>query len=160
MISVLFVCLGNICRSPSGEAVFRKMVQEAGLEDDFHIDSAGILGWHAGQGADKRMKSHAIQRGYDLTSISRAVTPNDLENFDYIIAMDDQNLADLHSLDYGGIHRSRIFKMTDFCRECTHSVVPDPYYGGPQGFEEVLDILEDACAGLLERIKEDHELPS
>ncbi len=160
MISVLFVCLGNICRSPSGEAVFRKMVEQAGLAGNFRIDSAGIIGWHAGQGADKRMKKHAARRGYDLTSISRAVTPDDLASFDYIIAMDDQNLADLHSLDGNGVFRSKIFKMTDFCRHCTHTVVPDPYYGGPRGFEEVLDILEDACAGLLEHIKKDHELPS
>ncbi|RMH64343.1 MAG: low molecular weight phosphotyrosine protein phosphatase [Calditrichaeota bacterium] len=159
MISVLFVCLGNICRSPSGEAVFRALVEQQGLSDHFRIDSAGIIGWHAGEGADARMKRHAARRGYDLTSISRQVTAEDLRDFDYIIAMDDQNLRDLKRLDTTGEYGDKFYKMTDFCRSCTETVVPDPYYGGAEGFEKVLDLLEDACAGLLDHIRNRHDLP-
>lgn len=152
--SLLFVCLGNICRSPSAEAVMKELVEKNGLESNFHIDSAGTSGWHNGDGADARMKAHAIRRGIELTSISRKFYPDsDFEEFDMIIGMDDQNIRDLMAMSSNDNERSKIHKMTDFCRRFDHvDSVPDPYYGGDQGFELVLDILEDACEGLLERI--------
>lgn len=157
--SLLFVCLGNICRSPSAEAVMKDLVSKQGLEDDFFIDSAGTSGWHNGDGADPRMKSHAIRRGIDLTSISRKFYPDsDFEEFDMIIGMDDQNIRDLNAMSSSKEERSKIYKMTDFCRRFDYmDAVPDPYYGGDQGFELVLDILEDACEGLLEEIKSNNK---
>lgn len=152
--SLLFVCLGNICRSPSAEAVMKDIVLREGLDDKFFIDSAGTSGWHMGDEADSRMKSHAIRRGVELTSISRKFYPDsDFEQFDMIIGMDDQNIRDLLSVARNQEERSKIYKMTDFCiRYKNHDSVPDPYFGGDQGFELVLDILEDTCEGLLKKI--------
>lgn len=152
--SLLFVCLGNICRSPSAEAVMKDIVSRESMEDNFFIDSAGTSGWHMGDEADSRMKSHAIRRDIELTSISRKFYPDsDFEEFDMIIGMDDQNISDLMSVARSEEERSRIYKMTDFCvRYKNHDSVPDPYFGGDQGFELVLDILEDACEGLLKKI--------
>lgn len=153
---VLFVCLGNICRSPSAEAVFRGLVRREGLDGEFEIDSAGILGWHAGEPADHRMQLHAIKRGYKLTSLSRQFNPDaDFDYFDYIIGMDDSNISNLRSMARAKGDLSKIYKMTDFSREFTFDEVPDPYYGGDTGFELVLDLLEDACEGLLETIRAD-----
>ena len=152
---ILFVCLGNICRSPSAEAVMKSVVKKAGLEESIYIDSAGIIGMHSGNSADSRMISHAIKRGYDLTSKSRQVNPKrDYNDFDIIIGMDNQNITDLMSLaPHDDAIRSKIVKMTDFCNKMEMDVVPDPYYGGDSGFELVLDLLEDACDGLLKDIK-------
>jgi protein-tyrosine phosphatase len=145
--------MGNICRSPSGEAVMNKLVKRAGLENEIECDSAGTIAYHEGEPADARMKRHAISRGYRLTSISRRFKEIDFENFDYIIAMDESNYNDLHSFDYSKKYENKIFMMTDFTKNGNYREVPDPYYSGPEGFELVLDILEDACAGLLEEIK-------
>ncbi len=153
MVKILFVCMGNICRSPSGEAVMNKLVKRAGLENEIECDSAGTIAYHEGEPADARMKRHAISRGYRLTSISRKFKEIDFENFDYIIAMDESNYNDLHSFDYSKKYENKIFMMTDFTKNGNYREVPDPYYSGPEGFELVLDILEDACAGLLEEIK-------
>ena len=125
MKRILFVCLGNICRSSSAEGVMKHLIEEAGRADEFLIDSAGILSYHQGELPDSRMRAHAARRGYNLTHLSRPVRTEDFYNFDLIIGMDDRNIDD-------------------------H--VPDPYYGGSEGFEYVLDILEDACAGLLQSI--------
>lgn len=150
---VLFVCLGNICRSPSAEAVFKYLVQKAGLQNEFEIDSAGIIGVHSGGPADARMQKHALLRGYSLDSISRKVNPNfDFDHFDYIIAMDDQNYRDLTDISKTDEQIKKISKMTDYSVNFNYTEVPDPYYGGEKGFELVLDLLEDACAGLLNRI--------
>jgi protein-tyrosine phosphatase len=150
---VLFVCLGNICRSPSGEAVFRKMVEEAGLENQVATDSAGITDYHQGMPADERMQQHAILRGYLLTSLSRPVIPEkDGPGYDFIIAMDKQNKTDLKALLPKACHH-KIFLMNDFSENNAGKSVPDPYYGGSQGFELVLDMLEEACRGLLEAVK-------
>lgn len=152
---VLFVCLGNICRSPSAEAVFTGLVKNKGLSINFEIDSAGTSAWHAGEKADRRMQSHAIERGYDLTSISRQFNPNtDFDHFDYIIGMDDQNISNLKAMARNRQDLSKIYKMTDFSKEFTYNEIPDPYYGGDAGFELVLDLLEDACKGFLETIKD------
>lgn len=151
---VLFVCLGNICRSPSAEAVFTGLVKKEGLTDKFEIDSAGTGRWHAGEPADRRMQSHAIKRGYDLTSISRGFEPDiDFDHFDIIIGMDDQNISTLKSWARKGEDKAKIHKMTDFSKEWNYTEVPDPYYGGEAGFELVLDLLEDSCKGLLEKLK-------
>mgnify|MGYP002552579053 CR=1 FL=1 len=147
---ILFICLGNICRSPSAEAIMKYYVKERGLEGQYYIDSAGISGYHSGDPADRRMQSHAIRRGYDLTSLSRKFYPDaDFSDFDMIIGMDDQNIEALKRAAINEEERAKIFKMTDFCRKSTlYSEIPDPYYEGPQGFELVLDLLEDAVAGL------------
>jgi protein-tyrosine phosphatase len=150
MKSLLFVCLGNICRSPSAEAVMKKVALDHGV--DLHIDSAGTVAHHAGHSADSRMKRHAIQRGYNLTSISRPLVSDDYEEFDMIIGMDDANMQDLIERVPSPAALSRLSKMTDYCRAFEYDEVPDPYYGGSAGFELVLDLLEDACLGLLKEM--------
>lgn len=155
MKKILFVCLGNICRSPSAEAVMETLVDEAGLGDKIFCDSAGTYGYHAGEPADSRMRQHAAKRGYDLTSISRALVRADFDKFDYIIGMDSKNMSDISKLDFNNQCGDKLYRMTDFCTEIETDAVPDPYYGGADGFEDVLDILEDACEGLLEKLKDD-----
>ncbi|MFA8449510.1 MAG: low molecular weight protein-tyrosine-phosphatase [Bacteroidales bacterium] len=147
---VLFVCLGNICRSPSAEAIFRKTVFDAGLNKYFHIDSAGTSAYHKDEKADQRMAAHAKKRSYDLSSISRPLNENDTSEFDMIIGMDQDNINGIHEFVRNEHELSKIYKMTDFCSKHDISYVPDPYYGGDAGFELVIDILEDACEGLLE----------
>ena len=150
-IKVLFVCMGNICRSPSGEGVFKHFVNERGLNSAFHVDSAGTIGYHAGSPADARMRAAAEKRGYQLLSISRQVTNEDFEVFDLIVAMDADNLRDLESL--AGGPRDYIRMLGSFLPGVggNHDApsVPDPYYGGDAGFEQVLDMIEQACDGLL-----------
>lgn len=147
---LLFVCLGNICRSPSAEAVMNGMLKKKGLDQQVICDSAGIIGLHSGEQADVRMQKHALRRGYALTSLSRKVNPeSDFDRFDMIIGMDDQNIRDLNGLALSEDDRKKIFRMTDFCTKFKHSQVPDPYYGGSEGFELVLDLLEDSCGGLI-----------
>ncbi|PID59674.1 MAG: protein tyrosine phosphatase [Ignavibacteriae bacterium] len=145
--------MGNICRSPSGEAVMNKLVKRAGLQEEIQCDSAGTIAYHEGEQADARMKHHALKRGYRLTSVARKFREEDFTNFDYIIAMDNDNYNDLLKFDREGKYQNKIFKMTDFAQEGKYSEVPDPYYGGSEGFENVLDILGDSCNGLLEFIK-------
>jgi len=157
MKQILFVCLGNICRSPSAEAVFNALLEKNGLQDELSCDSAGTLPYHAGEPADYRMKQFAQRRGYQLTSISRPVDRDrDFDRFDYIIGMDRQNVRDLKSKARNENDRNKIFLMTDFCSNSKYDSVPDPYYGGASGFELVLDILEDACDGLIRKLQEDN----
>ena len=152
--SVLFVCLGNICRSPGAEAVFKSLVDQKGLSAEFEIDSAGTGAWHAGEPADKRMQAHARKRGYNLTSIARKFNPvTDFDRFDYIIGMDDDNIRELKRMARNEQDLAKISKMTDYSGRYNYSIVPDPYYGGEEGFELVLDLLEDAGEGLLEALK-------
>jgi protein-tyrosine phosphatase len=152
MIKILFVCLGNICRSPSAEAVFTKMVKDAKLSDKFTIDSAGTYGGHSGEPADSRMQKHAIKRGYNLTSKSRQINSSDFTKFDMIIGMDHENIRDINRVKPRS-GTAKIIKMTDLCTKVKADEVPDPYYGGARGFEMVLDILEDGCSSLLEKSK-------
>lgn len=149
-VKILFVCLGNICRSPSAEAVFTALVEKRGLNDKFVIDSAGTSAYHEGEPADRRMQKHADKRGYALTSISRKFDPAaDFDNFDLIVAMDDQNYYDLKDMARTIEDENKIVKMTDYSGRYDHDHVPDPYFGGEEGFELVLDLLEDAAKGLL-----------
>jgi protein-tyrosine phosphatase len=151
MQKVLFVCLGNICRSPAAEGVFKSLINES----DYFVDSAGTSAYHAGEKADKRMRSAAKQRGLELTSISRGLTSKDLMEFDYIIAMDDSNYLNILKLDPQGEFHSKVYKMCSFLSSKYKDVkeVPDPYYGGDDGFSFVFDLLEDACQGLLGEMK-------
>lgn len=151
--SILFVCLGNICRSPSAEAVMKSVVAANTAIYDYFIDSAGIIGVHEGEKADGRMMTHAFERGYRLTSISRQIKLDDFDKFDYIIGMDDSNIRNLRKIVTSTEHLAKIHRMTDFGTNPSISEVPDPYYGGAAGFELVLDILEDSCKGLLESIE-------
>lgn len=155
MKKILFVCLGNICRSPAAEGVMQALLKKEGLDDQVWCDSAGTIGYHSGEPADYRMRKAAERRGYELNSRSRQINPaEDFEKFDMILAMDDSNHRDIRGMDRLQNYRDKIYMMTDFCRTKKATFVPDPYYGGDQGFEEVLDILEDACGGLLEKIRE------
>ena len=148
-MKILFVCLGNICRSSSAEEVMRTFIKREGLEDKIQVDSAGILNYHEGELPDSRMRMHASRRGYDLTHRSRPVKTMDFFEFDMLIGMDDRNIQDLTDRSPDLDSLKKIHRMTDFCRTKVVDHVPDPYYGGAQGFENVLDILEDACEGLL-----------
>lgn len=149
MIKILFVCLGNICRSACAEAVMKKKVQEAGREKEFFIDSAGILSYHEGERADYRMREAGFQRGYNVDSISRPVKTADFEKFDLIIGMDNSNIDDLYDRAPDVESTKKIHKMTEYCTRHTDDHVPDPYYGGRDGFYHVIELLEDACDGLL-----------
>ncbi|KGN46932.1 uncharacterized protein LOC101207515 [Cucumis sativus] len=158
--SVLFVCLGNICRSPAAEGVFRNLVTKKDLDSKFTIDSAGTIGYHEGNEADPRMRAASKRRGIAITSISRPIQPSDFVNFDLILAMDKQNREDI----LGAFERwctknglppdshKKVKLMCSYCKKHDETEVPDPYYGGQQGFEKVLDLLEDACESLLESI--------
>ena len=153
-VKVLFVCLGNICRSPAAEGVFRHLVEQKGLEHHYVIDSAGTYGGHAGDLPDQRMRVHAIRRGYNLTHRSRRITSGEIEDWDVIVAMDKNNIYALQSLCATVKETRKIVPMAAFLRCHPHNdYVPDPYYEGSQGFELVLDLLEDACEGLLDYIE-------
>jgi len=151
---LLFVCLGNICRSPAAEGVFLHLLKRRGLEDQFVVDSAGTGGWHVGNPADQRMRSAASRRGIELPSRARQISLDDLSSFDLVLTMDDDNLAAVRSLarEAGAGATATIRPMLSYARSFSESEVPDPYYGGEAGFEHVLDLLEDACANLLDQI--------
>ena len=157
--SILFVCLGNICRSPAAQAVMRAMVDERGLSDCFFIDSAGIGGWHVGDLPDKRMRVLARPRGYELTHRARRVQGCDFEDFDLIVGMDATNVDDLCHLAATIEQKDKVVMMGDYIRRYPHyDHVPDPYYEGSEGFELVLDLLEDACGNLLDQIIQQNDI--
>ncbi|OYY74198.1 MAG: phosphotyrosine protein phosphatase [Gammaproteobacteria bacterium 28-57-27] len=163
VISVLFVCMGNICRSPTAEGVFVRKVHEAGLQQQIRIDSAGTHAYHIGNPPDERMQRAALRRGYDLSTLrARKVDVQDFTRFDYVLAMDEDNLAILQQLraqlDAARV-RAHLGLMMDFAdAEVSHPhEVPDPYYGGEAGFERVLDMIEAASEGLLENIRRRNE---
>lgn len=153
-LSILFVCMGNICRSPTAEAVFRRLVSARGLEDRIHIDSAGTHGYHIGDSPDPRAAAIAAKRGYDLSCLqARKVSAADFLEFDYLIPMDAENLAYLKALrPIEATAQTRLFM--EFSKRFAEREVPDPYYGGPQGFDRVLDMVEDAAEGLLDHLLE------
>ena len=155
MVRILFVCLGNICRSPTAEGVFRHLVRERGLEDQVEIDSAGTGDWHVGKPPDLRSQEEARWRGVDLsTQRARTVDCDDYDNFDYVIAMDEENLSDLRA----GCPKAlghKLYRFTDFAPELGVRAVPDPYYGGGDGFARVFDIVERSAQGLLAALEAD-----
>lgn len=152
---VLFVCLGNICRSPAAEGIMRAIVVSEGEASRWIIDSAGIGGWHVGQQPDRRMCVHARRRGFDLTDQRcRQVRPSDFDDFDMIVGMDASNLSDLHELAPTVEAGQKIVGMAEFVTMATrYDHIPDPYYEGAEGFELVLDLLEDACRNLFDRCR-------
>ncbi|MFY9179792.1 MAG: low molecular weight protein-tyrosine-phosphatase [Venatoribacter sp.] len=158
MVKVLFVCLGNICRSPTADAILRKKVKDAGLQKLISVDSAGTAAWHTGKAPDERSTRHAALRGYDLSPLrARQVSFADFYEFDYVLAMDEQNLADLIDLSDDASTQPELF-LKRFNHKFPETQVPDPYYGGDAGFEHVLDLLEHACDNLLAEIRQKHAL--
>jgi protein-tyrosine phosphatase len=155
-ISVLFICLGNICRSPSAHGVFRARIARAGLEQRVTIDSAGIGDWHVGSPPDARAAAATSARGIDIGDLrARQVTPADLQRFDYVIAMDAGNLAELERMAQAcGTPHAKIALLGAYSKRYPGEPVPDPYFGGPHGFERVLDRIEDATEGLFAEIRE------
>jgi low molecular weight protein-tyrosine phosphatase len=152
-ISVLFVCMGNICRSPTAEGVFRRRVAQAGLEHAVRVDSAGTHDYHVGEAPDPRARQAATKRGYDIGGLlGRQVVPEDFATHDYILAMDRDNLAALLRL-CPAEHRDKVRLFLAYSRKYPGHEVPDPYFGGRQGFDWVLDMVEDGAAGLIEEIR-------
>ena len=153
---ILFVCLGNICRSPAAEAIFKQKIKDRDLESLFIVDSAGTGGWHAGNLADPRMRQTASLRGIELTSISRQIKENDLYEFDYILVMDKDNLHAVQSLTKDQLRplNSKIKLILSYSKDSQLDEVPDPYYGGQNGFDNVLDLLDKAIDGLLDSLKD------
>ncbi len=154
MKELLFVCLGNICRSPAAHGVMERLVAERGLTGRYEIDSAGLYGGHAGQLPDQRMRVHARRRGLELTHRARQVRESDFDRFDIIVAMDDSNFDRLRRMAPTPEAEAKVVRMADFFTlhpwaDC----VPDPYYEGAEGFEKALDLIEDGCATLLDRLE-------
>jgi protein-tyrosine phosphatase len=148
--------MGNICRSPAAEGIAKKFLENRGLDGKIEIDSAGTLDYHTGELPDPRMIKHASNRGYKLDSHARKFNPeNDFEYFDYIITMDDDNYSEITSLDSNNIYKDKVFKMVSFGEKFKVDEVPDPYYSGSDGFEYVLDIIEDSVEGLLNKVEDD-----
>ena len=154
LFSILFVCLGNICRSPAAEGIMKHQLELNGLTDKVFVDSAGIGGWHEGDLPDARMRVHGNRRGYDFCSRARQIKRTDFDRFDLIIVMDDDNYDNVCSLARNEDDRAKVHLMTEYLNRFKgRRSVPDPYYGGDAGFELVLDLLEDGCERLIELIK-------
>ena len=152
-IKILFVCLGNICRSPAAEAVFMHLACKKGLQKRFQVDSAGTGGWHVGQPPDERMRQAAQKRGITLTSLARQINLNDFNNYDLILTMDNDNLLSVKTLKKQ-VSKSKvdIRPILSFLKKSNYLEVPDPYYGGDQGFDNVLDLLEESCNRLIDEL--------
>jgi protein-tyrosine phosphatase len=153
---ILFVCMGNICRSPAAEAIMKKLIADNGLSDQIEVDSAGTIDYHEGEHADSRMVASARNREYNVDSIASRFDPQkDFDRFDYIVTMDNDNFEDIKSLDYQNKYSNKIFRMADFFENHSYNKIPDPYYSGKDGFELVLDLLEDSSKGLLNKVLSD-----
>jgi len=154
---ILFVCLGNICRSPTAEAVMRSLVTEAGLADEIEVESAGTGNWHAGEPPDPRATETAAERGVELVGSARQIDAADFENFDLLIAMDRANHAELLRMAPNADARDRVGLLREFDPEAPDADpapgVPDPYFGGGDGFAEVIEIVDRCCASLLDSIR-------
>lgn len=150
---ILFVCLGNICRSPAAEGILKKYLKEKKLDDRISVDSAGTSGYHIGDLPDSRMRQHGARRGYKFDSLSRKFTSLDFDNFDIIIAMDDNNYHNIIRMTPDLESEKKVYRMVDFSLKYGHDHIPDPYYSGADGFELVLDLLEDACEGLINKLE-------
>jgi len=153
MIKVLFVCMGNICRSPAAEGVMKGLLTRNNIADKLYCESAGTSGYHVGDMPDSRMREHALRRGFTLDSLARQFQIEDFEKFDYIVTMDNANYRNVMRLDPSEKYKSKVIPMAHLCEKLSVTEVPDPYYGGDAGFEEVLDIVEDGCSSLLRRLE-------
>ena len=151
---ILFVCMGNICRSPAAEIVFRKMVVDAGQQDHFIIDSAGTISYHTGNPPDPRMSETLIRIGYKPCGRARQIQSEDLDRFDLILVMDEDNLADVRALDPSEHHLHKIRAFVDYLHKLEAPRIPDPYYGGQKGFSQVVELLEDGCQNLLKQLQD------
>lgn len=158
MTKLLFVCLGNICRSPSAENIMNHLIKQAGLSDRITCDSAGTGGYHIGSPPDNRMALAARKRKIELLGEARQFNRQDFENFDLILAMDRDNYRNILAVDTAGKYKDKVRLMCEFCRSHDLKEVPDPYYGGPEGFDRVIDLLLDASEGLLEYVISQEEL--
>ena len=158
-VAVSFVCMGNICRSPTAEAVMRHLVREAGLDHAIAIDSAGTGAWHEGEERDRRSRAVAKRRGMPITGPARQFARGDFDRFDLVLALDEENARDLRSLAPTDEARAKIRLLREFDKDAAPGAeVPDPYYGGPEGFERVFDICLEACRGLLDYLRKTHRL--
>jgi len=158
MVRVCFVCLGNICRSPTAAAVFRHLVHQAGLDAKIHVDSAGTAGYHSGEPPDPRARAAGSRRGIEVGGRARQFTRSDFETFDYVLAMDRTNLEDLEDLASPEVRRKLALLRSFDTSGAPGDSVPDPYYGADGGFDEVIDLCLEACSGLLEHIRREHRL--
>lgn len=152
--AVLFICLGNICRSPAAECIMRSIVRQNGQTRRYYIDSAGIGSWHVGQMPDSRMRIHCRQHGYECTSLARQFTNEDFDKFDYIVVMDEENYNEIARRARNDAEKRKIVRLAHYMKKhsfCT--MVPDPYYGGDKDFEHVIELLEDGCEGFFLRLE-------
>jgi len=150
---ILFVCLGNICRSPTAENIMNHLIGQANLHSEIICDSAGTSRYHIGSVPDVRMTSAVLKRGIPMNGTARQFKATDFQQFNLILAMDRQNYQDILDLDRQGLYKDKVRMMCDYTRQSTLKEVPDPYYGGQEGFERVIDLLLDACGGLLDEVK-------
>lgn len=151
---ILFVCLGNICRSPAAEGIMKAKLEDLGLKYDYYIDSAGIGSWHAGQLPDYRMRECGNRHGYVFNSRARQVKSSDFDDFDYVIGMDNENMHDLKSLARTEEHRRKVHCMASFMKNHpAYKTIPDPYYGDTKDFELAVELIEDACEGLIRHLQ-------
>ncbi|NEQ36210.1 MAG: low molecular weight phosphotyrosine protein phosphatase [Okeania sp. SIO3I5] len=155
---LLFVCLGNICRSPSAENIMNHLIEKANLSDSLVCDSAGTAGYHIGSSPDSRMTYAAKMRGINLKGSARKFKVEDFNNFDLILTMDKENYRDVLRLDSAGKYGDKVKLMCEFCRDFDVKEVPDPYYGGSDGFDYVIEILLDACEGLLDYLRNQNKI--
>ena len=155
---LLFVCLGNICRSPSAENIMNHLIREAGLTEEIVCDSAGTSAYHVGSIPDRRMNAAANEKGIELTGRARQFKAQDFERFDLILAMDRENYRDIIYLDGEGKYEDKVKMMCSFAANHDDKEVPDPYYGGDAGFRYVIELLFDACDGLLQELKNSQKL--
>ena len=157
--NILFVCMGNICRSAASENIFRQVVKEAGLSDRIHCDSAGTIGIHSGNEPDTRMSKTIRRRGYEVTGHARQFSLRDFEISNLILTMDNENFQNIFKLADTEEKQAKVQRFTDFCLQHNHHEVPDPYYGGDTGFQLVADLIEDGSKGLIEHLKKELGLP-
>lgn len=151
---ILFVCLGNICRSPAAEGIMKEIVRQKGMSNRVLVDSAGTAGYHIGELPDPRMRSHGAQRGYKFNSLSRKFHTSDFDDFDLILAMDDNNFNNIMGQSPDLESQKKVHRMVEYSQRFAHDHIPDPYYSAADGFELVLDLLEDACDGLMKNLEE------